>query len=293
VEIPDLARHAWSEPKSTAERFRKPGCRPAQNQRQFLEGGEMKRPADLSQWLKAADRRNILVFAGAALLLVVAIVAAGDEIKHHVGAIEAWIEGLGPWGVVGFVAIYVAATSLLFPESALSIIAGALFGIAWGLAAAALAMLLAAVLQYTLARRLLRGRIERLLAARPLLASIERAVRRQELRLQLLLRLAPLNPATISYLLGAAGVRFGGFMLACLAVAPHLLLEVYFGYAGRHVAHMAARDHQELYVHDLAVLGGLAIAMVVLALVSKMAYKAVLGAVAESREASAPGQAPG
>jgi uncharacterized membrane protein YdjX (TVP38/TMEM64 family) len=251
----------------------------------------MNNPTDLGQWLKAADRRNRLVFVGAALLLLFAILAAGDEIRHHLAAIEAWITGLGPWGIVGFVAVYAAATSLLIPESALSISAGALFGLAWGIAAAALAMLLAAALQYALARHLLLARIERLLADRPLLASIERAVKRQEFRLQLLLRLAPLNPATISYLLGAAGVRFGGFMLACLAVAPHLLLEVYFGYAGRHVAHMAARDQHQLYLHDAVVGGGLAIAVLVLVLISKTAYKAVLEVVADPQSAAAAGRA--
>jgi uncharacterized membrane protein YdjX (TVP38/TMEM64 family) len=247
----------------------------------------MKNPTDPGQWLRAADRRNSLIFIGAALLLLLAILAAGDEIKDHAAAIETWIAGLGPWGIAGFVAIYIAATSLLIPESALSIIAGALFGLAWGIAAAALAMLLAATLQYALARRLLHERIERLLAGRPLLASIERAVKRQEFRLQLLLRLAPLNPATISYLLGAAGVRFGGFVLACLAVAPHLLLEVYFGYAGRHAVHMAARDHHQVYLHDAIVFGGLAIAVLVLALISRTAYKAVLEAVANPPSAAA------
>lgn len=81
-------------------------------------------------------------------------------------------------------------------------------------------------------------------------------------------------------------IAFSGFMLACFAVAPHRLLEVYFGYAGRHVAHMAARDHHEMYL-----LGGLALAMVVLLLISKMAYKAVLETVSarESARATRPG----
>jgi uncharacterized membrane protein YdjX (TVP38/TMEM64 family) len=179
----------------------------------------MTNPTGPGQWLRAADRRNTLIFIGAALLLWLAILAAGDEIKDHAAAVETWIAGLGPWGIAGFVAINIAATSLLVPESALSIIAGALFGLAWGIAAAALAMLLAAVLQYALARRLLHERIERLLAGRPLLVSIERAVKKQEFRLQLPLRLAPLNPATISYLLGATGVRFGGFVLALALIS--------------------------------------------------------------------------
>lgn len=236
----------------------------------------MKSLTNIGKLLAAASRRDLLIYAGAALLLAIAVVLAGDEIRLHVGAIESWIASLGPWGVVVFIALYVAVTTLLFPESVLSMAAGALFGLAWGLAVAAVAALLAAMLQYALARRLLHARVERALAARPSLAAIERAVSRQEFRLQLLLRLTPLNPATTSYLLGAAGVRFGGFLIACLGIAPHLLLEVYFGYAGRHVAHMAGRDTQAVYLQDVAIVGGLVIAMVVLFLISRIAYKAVL-----------------
>ena len=76
---------------------------------------------------------------------------------------------------------------------------------AWGAVVAG--GLLASALQFTFARRLLRARIERTLAAKPSLAAIQPAVTQDELRLQLLLRLTPLNPATIRYLLGAAGVR--------------------------------------------------------------------------------------
>jgi uncharacterized membrane protein YdjX (TVP38/TMEM64 family) len=246
----------------------------------------MKTPTNPDRLLAAADRKYALTYIGVALLLAVAIVIAGDEIRIHLAAIETWISDLGPWGIVAFVALYVAATTLLFPESVLSIAAGALFGFAWGIALSILAALLAAALQYALARWLLRARVERALSTRPSLVAIERAASRQELRLQVLLRLTPLNPATTSYLLGAAGVRFAGFMLACLAIVPHLLIEVYFGYAGRHVAHLAGEGRQAVYLHDAMIIGGLAVVLVVLVLVSRIAHKAVLDAVSGSGSGS-------
>ena len=136
-------------------------------------------------------------------------------------------------------------------------------------------------MQFALSHRLLRARIQRALAARPALAAIQRAVKRDELHLQVLLRLTPLNPATISYLLGAAGVRFSGFLLACLALAPTLIIEVYFGYTGKHIARMAGRDARTVYLHDLTVIAGLAVCIIVIILVSRMARKAVLEAEAE------------
>ena len=115
-----------------------------------------------------------------------------------------------------FVGLFALATSVLLPDTVLCIIAGALFGLGWGVAAVLAGSFLAAAIQFALAHQLLRARIQRTLAARPSLAAIQRAVSRDEFRLQVLLRLTPLNPATISYLLGAAGVRFSGFLIAWL-----------------------------------------------------------------------------
>jgi len=216
------------------------------------------------------------------LLLVVAIALAGDEIERHITAIEARIANLRPWSVLAFVGLFVVATSLLMPDTVLSIMAGALFGLRWGIAAVVTGSALAAVLQHGLSQRLLRAPVERALAVRPSLAAIQLAVRRNDVRLQALLRLTPLNPATISYMLGAARVRFGGFLLACLALVPNLVIEVYFGYAGKHVARMAGRTTHEVHVHDVTVIGSLAVTIIVMVLVSRMARKAVLDAVSET-----------
>lgn len=228
----------------------------------------------------AVGFRAILPYLAAAVLLLLAILALGREVEHHLRILEAWVTGLGPWGVLVFVGLLAVGTSLLLPESVFGVAAGALFGLTWGVAASLAGNLLAAALQYALARRLLKGRIERKLAAQPRLAAIQRAVLRDELHLQVLLRLAPLNPATISYLLGAAGVRFWKYLVACLAFAPHLVLEVYLGNAGNHVARIAAGS-KPAEVHDTILLGGLAMTILVVVLLSSRAYKAVMAAVAE------------
>jgi uncharacterized membrane protein YdjX (TVP38/TMEM64 family) len=120
---------------------------------------------------------------------------------------------------------------------------------------------------------------------RPSLAAIQRTVIRDEFRLQVLLRLTPLNPAIISYLLGAAGVRFPGFLMACLALTPNLLIEIYFGHVGKHAAGLAGGDVRTAHLHDLAIIGGLAVCVAVMVFVSRMARKAVMQAVAETEKA--------
>jgi uncharacterized membrane protein YdjX (TVP38/TMEM64 family) len=236
-------------------------------------------------FLRRAYSRAAFPYLAAGVLLIVAIIFLGHEIKHHINAIESWITQLGPWGLMAFIALFILATSFLVPDTVLCIIAGALFGMYWGVVAVLTGSLLAAAIQFAISHKLLRSRIQRMLAARPALAAIQRAVGRDEFRLQVLLRLTPLNPATISYLLGTAGVRFSGFLIACLALTPNLMIEVYFGNVGKQAAMLAGSGARTAHLHDLAMIGGFVICVTVMVLVSRIARKAVMRAVAETDKA--------
>ncbi len=126
--------------------------------------------------LAGADWRAVLSYGSVALLLAAAIVPAGEDLARHIAAIEAWIANLGPLGVLAFIALFILATSALVPKSVLAIMAGALFGWAWGFAAVLAGNLLAASFQYALSHRLFRAPIQRAILARPSLAAIQRAV---------------------------------------------------------------------------------------------------------------------
>jgi len=114
-----------------------------------------------------------------------------------------------------------------------------------------------------------------MVASNPNLVSIQRAVSQQEFRLQLLLRLTPISPVMISYLLGASGVRFFGFLVACTGLLPTFFLEVYFGYASKHIARMASRNELTIVMHDVLVIGGFISLVIVMVLVSRIAWQAV------------------
>ena len=240
---------------------------------------------NLFRLLKRATSRTALLYLAVGALLLVAVIAAGRNMALHIHAIESWLAGIGPWGIVAFIGLFVVATSLLVPDTVVCLLAGALFGLYGGIAAVLVGNLLAAALQYALAHKLLRAPIQRMLSRRPSLSAIERAVHRNAIRLQVLVRLTPLNPATISYLLGAAGVRFAGFIAAALVSSFYLMIEVYFGYAGKHAALLAGGDAGAARLHDLVLLGGLVICVVVMIFLSRMARKAVMQAVAETDNA--------
>jgi uncharacterized membrane protein YdjX (TVP38/TMEM64 family) len=231
--------------------------------------------------LTRAGRRAALPYLMLGSVLLLVIVVVGKDIAHHVDAIEATIQRLGPWGPLALVALFVLATSIFVPGTLFTVLAGAVFGFPVGVVAVLAGTLLAAALQYTLSRRLLRARIEHAIQARPSLAAIQHAVTQEELRLQFLLRLTPINAATVSFLLGAAGVRFGGFLLACLALVPALCIEVYFGHSGRHLAGMASAGQRASRLHDVAIVGGIVLCIVVLVLISRLARKALTEAMSE------------
>lgn len=212
-------------------------------------------------------------------VVIAAVVALGHELEGHITGLETWLANQGSWGLAAFLLLFVVGTTFLLPDSLFCIVSGALFGIGWGTGLVATGALLGNILQYTLAKRIFRGRIQRILAGKPGLAAIQRAVLRDELRLQVLLRLTPINPAVVSYLLGAAGVRFRGFLLASMALHPTLFVEVYFGHAGKHMVRMVGGNTTTAVEEDVAIVGGLVVCAVVLYLVSRMARKALREAV--------------
>ena len=240
----------------------------------------------VQRFLARGSFRAVLPYfaAGAAMLLSVAVV--GREVEHHIDAVESWIASLGPWGGAAFAGLFALGTSLFLPDTLLCIIAGALFGLKWGTMVVVAGNLFAVTLQYMLSRRLLLARIRQVLAKKPALAAIQRAVLQDEFRLQILLRLTPINPATISYLLGAAGVRYFGFLTASLALIPSLFIEVYFGHAGTHMVRIAGSATRTMHLRDAALIGGLAACIAVIVLVSRMARKALAEAVAAAEAVS-------
>ena len=233
--------------------------------------------------IRRAGWRATLLFVAVAVLVVFVSAELGREAWHHLAAIERWIADLGFAGRGVFVGLLVLGTSLLIPESLFGIAAGALFGVQAGFVLVLVGNVLAAGVQYALARRLMRGYIQRLLSSRPQLAAVQRVVRQDEARLQLLLRLTPLNAASLSYVFAAAGVRFAGFLFACIGLIPHLLMEVYLGRAGHHLTRLGAETKAHSFAHEAVTFSGLFVSVIVVLVVSRIARRAIERALAANR----------
>jgi uncharacterized membrane protein YdjX (TVP38/TMEM64 family) len=163
----------------------------------------------------------------------------------------------------------------------LAIAAGVLFGLGWGSVLTVIGAMITAALNYLTARTLLGPWIETVLERHPKLRAIERAANREGLRLQLLLRLSPLNPVSISYVLGASKARFPTFMLATIGLIPGLFCEVYFGYLASHVSKVAGKVSEHSTLRTLVTVVGFVFCILLMVWISRIASKAIAEAESE------------
>jgi uncharacterized membrane protein YdjX (TVP38/TMEM64 family) len=233
----------------------------------------------IRQYWRNINIKAIIPYLVFSIFIIASVVILGKEIEHHLNAIEKWISDLGFSGILVYILMFVILTSFFIPDTFFGIIAGTLFGLKSGFIAVSIGALLGSVFQYWLSRSLLRNHIERIIAAKPNLVLIQRAVSQQEFRLQLLLRLTPMNPVIISYLLGAAGVRFRSFFVSCFGLLPIFFLEVYFGYAGKHIVKMASQNKITGVLHDAFLFSGLIALIIVIIIISRIARKAIETAI--------------
>ncbi len=236
------------------------------------EHNETPEEKRLWSWSRIATVSLYMLAAG---VTAAGVFILGEDLLRHFDEIQAWIKASGPWAMVLFVLVYAGLATFFVPDTVLGIAAGTIFGFTHGLLAATLGSLLGAILQYALSRRLLRPQIEKFIGAKPALVALQAAVLQQEFRLQLLIRLTPLNRTLTNYMLGASGVGLLLFIVACVGFLPILCLEVYFGYAGKQMAGVATQPGHAAALHDVVMVAGVVVAIVVMVLISRMARRAV------------------
>lgn len=200
------------------------------------EGADAGEERGRAGWL-----RWVLLAAGAALLYLV-VQAVGERLP---AAFE-WVEGLGAWGPIGYIALYIGATVLMVPGLVLTLAGGALFGLAKGIAWVFIGAVFGSGASFLVGRYLARGAIESRIASNPRFDAIDRAVGADGLRMVFLLRLSPVFPfAFLNYALGLTRVRFRDYMIAAVGMLPGTVLYVYYGALIGDVARVAGGVSKE------------------------------------------------
>lgn len=189
---------------------------------------------------------------------------------------EAYVRGLGAIGPGVMLVVYIAATVLLIPGSALTIASGTLFGFATGFLVAFTGANLGALAAFFLARTRLRARVSAWAQGNGKFRRLDRAIGQEGFRVVFLSRLSPALPFTVlNYLFGLTAVRPGAYLLAnVLGMLPGGLLYVYLGVAARDALAGSVQENLNFYQQALKYVGLLASIAVVL-VVTRLARKAL------------------
>jgi uncharacterized membrane protein YdjX (TVP38/TMEM64 family) len=182
----------------------------------------------LDAWLRWA---SIAVALGGAVVLLQRVVPTTEAIA----SLQGWLENLGPWAPIAFGLVYVVATVLLLPGSALTLAGGALFGLGVGFVTVSLASTTSAAVAFLIARYFARDAVASRLASRPRFRAVDQAIAEGGWRIVAMLRLSPAVPFNLqNYMYGLTAIRFWPCVLTSwVAMAPGTLLYVYLGTVGR------------------------------------------------------------
>jgi uncharacterized membrane protein YdjX (TVP38/TMEM64 family) len=224
--------------------------------------------------------------------ILVALWFVGRRAGAEIPRFAQWVESLGALGPVVFIVGYALAVVAFVPGSALTLAAGAIFGIARGVLYAFVAATVGAAMSFLVSRYAARSAIEQRIAGNERFAAIDRAVAADGRRIVFLLRLSPAFPFTLlNYALGLTNVRFIDFLVASIGMLPGTLLFVYYGKLAGDVAAIAggaAPDKGAAYYGVFAL--GLIATVAVTTVVTRIARRALAEAT-EGANGAASGAA--
>ena len=147
----------------------------------------------------------------ALLVVVIAILVLSYVfgIGEKLAALRGWIEALGALGPVVFILIYAAAVVAALPGSAITIIAGAIFGSVLGVIIVSIASTVGAALAFLVGRYFARDAIAKWLSKRERFKKLDDLTEKHGAIIVALVRIVPLFPFNIvNYGFGLTKVRF-------------------------------------------------------------------------------------
>lgn len=209
----------------------------------------------------------------------------GGLAARLVARVDGLVRRAGPAGPVVFALAYAAATVAFLPGSALTLLAGALFGPVVGTATVAAGATAGATAAFLLARTVLRRRVERWIEARPAFRAIDGAIEKEGAKIVALLRLSPVFPFNLlNYALGLTRVSLAAYVAASFVfMLPGTFLYVYLGSVGAEVGRAAAGAAAGAGWGRIVLQGiGLAATIAVTVVVTRAARRALAEAVPEA-----------
>ncbi|MBW2245366.1 MAG: TVP38/TMEM64 family protein [Deltaproteobacteria bacterium] len=168
---------------------------------------------------------------------VAALILLGRFLGDSIEPFKQWVAGLGALGPIVFILGYAVAVVGFAPASILTLAAGGIFGLTYGVVYVFIAAMLGSTAAFLVARYLARGAVEKRIEGEPRFAAIDRAVGREGRKIIFLLRLTPAIPFSIlNYALGLTKVNLADYVIAGFGMIPGTFLYVYLGYLATETA---------------------------------------------------------
>jgi uncharacterized membrane protein YdjX (TVP38/TMEM64 family) len=167
-----------------------------------------------------------------AILVAVVTVVRSLPFDQVLADFRTWIEGLGVWGPVVLGVVYVIATVLFVPGTILSLVAGAIFGLAIGVVTISIASTIGASFAFLIARYVARDKVAAIASRNRQFGAIDRAIAEAGWKIVALLRLSPAIPFNLqNYLYGLTPIHFWPYVLTSwIAMLPGTFLYIYIGH---------------------------------------------------------------
>ncbi|WP_375499574.1 TVP38/TMEM64 family protein [uncultured Nostoc sp.] len=176
-------------------------------------------------------------FKRSILLIVVVCIMATALVIYLLGRIDpaqiqAWLRSAGIWAPIIYILLYVVATVLILPSTALNLTGGAIFGPVLGTIWTSLAAIIAAIISFTFTRTIGREAVARRLAGK--WQAMDAEVRRAGLFYMFAIRLVAVMPyGLVNFTAGLTSVSFKDYVLGTsLGTVPGVLPFVLLGSYG-------------------------------------------------------------
>ena len=170
------------------------------------------------------------------LLIILVAFLLLDGIEHfHVQELSkkvlGWVAGLGAWGPIIYIAVYILACVFFIPGSILTLGAGVLFGVMKGSIIVSIASTLGATCAFLVGRHIARDWISRKIQANQKFQAIDEAVAREGWKIVGLTRLSPIFPFNLlNYAYGLTRVSLRDYFFASwIGMMPATVMYVYIG----------------------------------------------------------------
>lgn len=209
------------------------------------------------------------------IVITLSVLSALLPVKEWVREFVAWVQQLGPAGVIVFIVAYALATVFFLPGWIFTVSAGLIYGIVGGTLVALAGAIIGASLAFLVARYLLRQNIEELTRKNPRFGAIDEAIGKNGWKIVGLLRLSPLIPFNLSnYFYGITSISFAAYVaVSAIGMIPGTLMYAYLGAIGQAGISGGASPHSKWQYVLLAI--GLIATIAVTILVSRIAKNAL------------------